>query len=105
MLIKNTIESKLQVLQPYFLEVINESHKHNVPKGSESHFKVIVVADVFQGKRLVARHRMVNTMLADELRSIHALVLNTMTLEEWSDRNEAVNDSPLCLGGGIPQAK
>jgi BolA protein len=99
MLIKNVIESKLQVLRPYFLEVINESHNHNVPKGSESHFKVIIVADAFQGKRLVARHRMVNTILADELRSIHALVLNTMTPEEWSDKGEAVNDSPPCLGG------
>jgi BolA family transcriptional regulator, general stress-responsive regulator len=99
MLIKNAIESKLQVLQPYFLEVINESHKHNVPEGSESHFKVIIVADVFQGKTLVARHRMVNTILADELRSIHALVLNTMTAEEWSGRGKVVKDSPPCLGG------
>lgn len=99
MLIKNVIENKLQVLQPHFLEVINESDKHNVPKGSESHFKVIIVADAFEGKRLVARHRMVNAMLADELRSIHALVLNTMTPAEWSDRDEAVQDSPPCLGG------
>lgn len=99
MLIKNAIESKLQVLQPYFLEVINESHKHNVPKGTESHFKVIIVAGAFHGKRLVARHRMVNNILVDELCSIHALVLNTMTAEEWSDRNEVVNDSPPCLGG------
>jgi stress-induced morphogen len=27
-------------LQPTFLDVINESYKHNVPKGAESHFKV-----------------------------------------------------------------
>ncbi len=102
--IKNSIEAKLQVLQPHFLEVINESHKHNVPKGSESHFKVIVVSNEFQGKITIARHRMVNNILADELaRSIHALVLNTMTLEEWSEKGGITNDSPPCLGGSSRQ--
>ena len=84
MRIKDTIEHKLQILQPEFLEVINESHNHNVPPGSESHFKVIVVTNAFQRKMLVARHRMVNDILADELAdSIHALVLHTMTMDEW----------------------
>ena len=39
------IEKKLRDnLSPSFLEVINESNMHNVPSGSESHFKVIVVS-------------------------------------------------------------
>lgn len=33
-------------LQPIHLEVINESYMHNVPKGSETHFKVLVVCIV-----------------------------------------------------------
>ncbi|KXK36881.1 MAG: BolA-like protein, partial [Nitrosomonas europaea] len=37
---KNRIENSLQSLQPQFLEVINESYRHAVPEGSESHFKV-----------------------------------------------------------------
>ncbi len=102
--IKNSIETKLQVLQPYFLEVINESHRHNVPKGSESHFKVIIVSNEFQGKVSVTRHRMVNNILTDELaRSIHALVLNTMTIEEWFEKGGITNDSPPCLGGSFRQ--
>ena len=32
------------------LDVVNESHKHNVPKGSESHFNVLVVSDAFEGR-------------------------------------------------------
>lgn len=40
-------------LQPSYLEVINESYMHNVPKGSETHFKVIVVADTFQDMSLI----------------------------------------------------
>ncbi|SDW64950.1 BolA family protein [Nitrosomonas oligotropha] len=102
--IKNSIETKLQSLQPQFLEVVNESHQHNVPVGSESHFKVTIVSGAFQGKMLVARHRMVNQILADELaQSIHALVLHTMTMEEWFEKNGTRNDSPPCLGGSKSQ--
>ncbi|MEZ4873547.1 MAG: BolA/IbaG family iron-sulfur metabolism protein [Bdellovibrionales bacterium] len=32
-----------------YLQVINESHQHNVPAHSETHFKVILVTDDFQG--------------------------------------------------------
>lgn len=102
MKIKNLIETKLQSLQPQFLEVINESHKHNVSAGSESHFKVTIVSDEFNGKTRLARHRMVNNILTDELaHSIHALVLHTMTIEEWFEKNGASSDSPPCLGGSI----
>jgi BolA protein len=98
--IKNSIETKLQALQPQFLEVLNESHKHNVPKDSESHFKVTIVSNEFQGKLLLVRHRMVNKILADELaHSIHALVLHTMTREEWLEKNGTTRISPPCLGG------
>ena len=98
--IKTSIENKLQSLQPQFLEVINESYKHAVPAGSESHFKVIIVSDQFNGKRLVARHQQVNKILADELvHSIHALALHTMTQEEWAGNGEQSNESPPCLGG------
>ncbi|WP_297323894.1 BolA/IbaG family iron-sulfur metabolism protein [Nitrosomonas sp.] len=100
--IKNSIETKLQSLRPQFLEVTNESHMHNVPKGSESHFRVTIVSEEFNGKMLLARHRMVNNILADELtHSIHALVLRTMTMEEWFEENGASNDFPPCLGGSV----
>lgn len=104
MKIKNLIETKLQSLQPQFLEVINESHRHNVPQGSESHFKVTVVSNEFNGKMLVARHRMVNNILTDELaHSIHALVLHTMTVEEWFEKSGTTPTSPPCLGGSESQ--
>lgn len=34
-----SIKNKLEFLNPLFLEILNESNKHNVPPGSESHFK------------------------------------------------------------------
>lgn len=97
---QQTITSKLeQALSPQHLEIINESHMHNVPDGSESHFKVIIVSDVFKDKMLVARHRLVNKALEQELKgAIHALALHTLTMEEWFEKGK-VAESPPCEGG------
>lgn len=46
--IENSIRNKLtNALKITHLEIINESHMHNVPKNSETHFKVMVVSDQF----------------------------------------------------------
>ena len=51
MSVQSLIENKLvAALAPRFIEVVNESGNHNVPPGSESHFKVTVVSEVFDGK-------------------------------------------------------
>ena len=61
MSIQDQIETALsEALQPSHLEVINESHMHNVPPGAESHFKVVVVSGAFLEQDLVNRHRMIN---------------------------------------------
>lgn len=102
MSIQTQIEYKLQqAMQPDFLEVVNESHLHNVPPGSESHFKVTIVSEQFKGKMLIARHRQINGILAEELNGkIHALALHTLTPDEYFERAGKVADSPLCMGGG-----
>ena len=101
MTIKSTIEQKLeQSFSPEFLEVVNESFMHNVPEGSESHFKVTVVSVEFTDKRLIARHRLINQTLAEELDSIHALAIHTLTPDEYFAKAGKVADSPECLGGG-----
>jgi BolA family transcriptional regulator, general stress-responsive regulator len=100
MSIQQNIEHKLQALHPEHLEVLNESHMHNVPEGSESHFKVTLVSPDFEGKALVARHRMINQALADELSGpVHALSLHTMTPEEWFNKAGKTPQSPPCMGG------
>ena len=101
MSIQSRIEEKLgEGLAPLHLEVINESDQHNVPPGSESHFKVVVVSDAFEGKRLVAQHRLVYGLLGEELESqVHALALHTYTEAAWRERNAAAPGSPQCLGG------
>ena len=100
--IQKTIERKLVDAIPLLgLEVINESYMHNVPTGSESHFKVVIISDEFEGERLVKRHQRVNKVLAEELAdSVHALAIQTLTPDEWKEKGRAVLPSPECLGGG-----
>nr|CAI5853181.1 unnamed protein product [Callosobruchus analis] len=46
--VEQSIRRKLtEQLGVFHLEVINESFMHNVPKGAETHFKVVVVSDKF----------------------------------------------------------
>jgi len=99
-----TIREKLTTaLKPEVLDIIDETHMHNVPSDSESHFKVIAVSKAFEGKMLIARHRMINEALAEELDGgIHALSLHTMTPDEYFEKSGKTTDSPQCLGGGIP---
>ena len=101
MTVQSTIELKLQDgFAPAHLEVANESHMHSVPPNSETHFKVVIVSDAFEGKRLVQRHQAVNATLRDEIAGpVHALSMETLTPTEWQERGGATFASPDCLGG------
>jgi BolA protein len=101
MSMQSTIEEKLaNNIHALHLEVVNESNNHNVPPGSESHFKVVLVSNAFQGQSLIARHRTINKLLEDELKNqIHALALHTYTEAEWRDRHGEAPMSPPCRGG------
>jgi BolA protein len=73
-------ETLMLGLRPLRLDVINESELHaghrSSPGTGESHFRVLVVADSFEGKPRLERHRMVNDLLAAELRGgVHALAI------------------------------
>ena len=98
---KKVIERKIQhALAPLHLEVIDESHQHNVPDGSESHFKLVVVSAQFEGVSLIKRHREVNRILKQEFDTgLHALALHTMTPEEWYAKGGNIPTTPECLGG------
>lgn len=105
--VQETIEAKLaEALAPAHLVVENESPNHNVPAGSESHFRVVVVADGFEGRRPLERHRMVNALLEDELAGpVHALALHTYTPGDWKARFGEAPMSPPCLGGRAREAR
>ncbi len=75
------MESKLQdALKPSYLELIDESNQHHGHSGAhpsgESHYRVRIAAEVFKGKSRVAQHRLVNEVLAVELKQrVHALAI------------------------------
>lgn len=76
------ITKKLQTgFDPTVLEVHDESERHRghagYQDGGESHFRVVMQADAFQGMTRINRHRAVHAALGAELVSqIHALSLD-----------------------------
>ena len=96
--VSQNIKKKLGVLNPFHLEVVNESHRHNVPDNAETHFKVVIVSENFVDLGRVARHQQINKLLADEWEgSVHALSIHAFTPEEWSRSNGQVPDPPNCI--------
>ncbi|MCB1680262.1 MAG: BolA/IbaG family iron-sulfur metabolism protein [Halioglobus sp.] len=102
MSVQREIERQLeQRLSPVYLDVVNESHQHSVPPNSETHFRVVLVTELFEGKRSVGRHQLVYAALAEQLDGpVHALALHTYTPAEWQAREQAAPASPPCRGGG-----
>ncbi|XP_062702886.1 bolA-like protein DDB_G0274169 isoform X1 [Aedes albopictus] len=87
-------------LTPVHLEVVNESYMHNVPKGSETHFKVLVVSGQFDGLPLIKRHRLVNEIVKEKLAGnfVHALSIEAKTPAQWNESYK-LEPSPNCRGG------
>ena len=81
MLIEDEIFQKLQdAFSPVELQVLNESDQHAGHAGhdgaGESHFRVVITADVFNDMNRLARHRAVHAALGKDLIGrIHALAL------------------------------
>ncbi|NNM52330.1 MAG: BolA/IbaG family iron-sulfur metabolism protein [Pseudomonadales bacterium] len=93
------IEKKLnQAFMAGHIQVINESHGHHVPAGSQTHFNVVVVDAAFAGLSRVRRHQHVYGLLEEEMTSgVHALALHLYTPEEWQS-DQRVPGSPVCQG-------
>jgi stress-induced morphogen len=99
--VTSSIRQKLtDSLKPIHLDVFNESHMHNVPKNSETHFKVVVVSEEFEKtKSPLQRHRLVNGILADELDGpVHALSIVAKSPAQW-EKSNSIPASPSCMGG------
>jgi BolA protein len=74
-------EKLTRAFAPQSLNVVDESHHHEGHAGhrpgGETHFRVYIVSEAFQGKSRLQRHRMVNDALADELAAgVHALAIH-----------------------------
>ena len=66
---------------PQSLRVVDESHQHaghaGHRPGGQTHFRLYIVAEAFEGKSRIERHRMINAALAAELSGgVHALAIH-----------------------------
>ncbi|CCH42591.1 BolA-like protein 1 [Wickerhamomyces ciferrii] len=90
--IEEVITSKLQKeFNPISLKIRNDSHKHahhramdDVTNRTESHFHIDIVSEKFQGKNQPSRHRLIYSLLKDEIdnKGVHAIQMKTKTPEE-----------------------
>ncbi len=64
------------------LEVIDNSHLHAGHVGArdsgETHFKIIIKSDQLAQLNRIAAHRLINQILKDELKQIHALEIKIL---------------------------
>ncbi len=91
-----TIKTALQVLEPVHLEVMDESHMHS--RGTETHYKAVIVSPVFAGLSKVRRQQQVYAALQGCMP--YALAQHTYTPDEWA-AVDAAPASPDCMGGSL----
>jgi BolA protein len=78
-LVAATLQRKLtEAFAPSHLQIVDDSHRHaghaGAHEGGESHFNVVIEATAFEGLSRIARQRLVNAALAEELAGpVHAL--------------------------------
>ena len=75
------IEKLNAAFAPESLRVVDESHQHEGHAGhrpgGQTHYRVYIVAEAFQGKSRIDRHRMINQTLVQELAGgVHALAIH-----------------------------
>jgi len=79
-------ERLTHALDPVELEIVDESAKHAGHAGAASgggHFIVHIVANAFEGRNPIQRHRMVYDAMDDMMQSeIHALSIHAKTPQE-----------------------
>ena len=88
----NTLSTSMNLSS---LKIINESFMHNVPKGSESHFKIVVVTNDFNNLSIIKRHKLIYKTLDNLMNKIHALSIHAFNEEEFK-LNPIILDSPEC---------
>ncbi|MDX1976194.1 MAG: BolA family protein [Pseudanabaenaceae cyanobacterium bins.68] len=87
------IKSQLNTaFAPSWLELQDQSDRHRhhpgrkqAPAGS-GHYDLVIVSEQFESKTLIQRHRLIYSVLADQIPSqIHALTIRAYTPAEWRD--------------------
>ena len=99
--IQTQIEAKLKAaLEPERLRIDNDSKRHAGP-ATDSHYRIIVVSNAFEGVSRVQRQRLVYTCLSEELTGpVHAIQMKCLTPTEYEAADgEVTLKAPPCAGG------
>ena len=102
MTIQHTIEAKLmETFSPERLRIDNDSNRHAGP-ATDSHYRLVIVSQAFEGNNAVKRQRAVYACLAEEMAGpLHALQMKCLTPAEYDAANGDVTlKAPPCGGGG-----
>ena len=80
------IETRLAVLTPQHIDIIDDSAQHAGHAGARSgggHFQLTIISPAFTGKNIVARHRAIYQALGDLMSTrVHALSITAYAPEE-----------------------
>lgn len=82
---KAITEALTKNLSPVHLEVINESYMHNVPKGAETHFKVLVVSSRFESLPLIK--------VSANIGFINTISIQSLIVKNVSNSNNIFRDT------------
>lgn len=81
-----TIQARLNILEPVSVKITDESHLHAGHAGARAgggHYLLHIVSPMFSGKNTVTRHRMIYSALGEMMeREIHALTLEAYSPTE-----------------------
>ena len=97
MLIESALLKKVKEnFNVFHVALENESHMHSggLP---ETHFKLLLVSDDFQGASRIERQQKINALVEDERKQgLHALTMRLMTVQEYKDKGADDFISPFC---------
>ncbi|MBN9413385.1 MAG: BolA family transcriptional regulator [Candidatus Paracaedimonas acanthamoebae] len=104
----NSLRDKLQHLlskefNPEHLEIIDETDKHknhlNTPHTKETHFRILIVSEIFQSMNRIERHRCIMSLFEQDFKAhLHALSIKAFTPNEYQKfpkTKVALSDFPL----------
>jgi len=60
----------------------------DISGGCGQSFAAVIVSDAFQGKSALQRHRLVNGLLKEEIKAIHAWTPRCLTAEQWEKEQQ-----------------
>jgi len=88
MSLESKLREKLKNIPATHLELVNESHLHegHIPgHHTESHFRLVMVSEKFEGLSRVQRQRMIYDLFSAEFKEkLHALTMKLLTPKEFS---------------------